>query len=245
MAAKKIIVAAETGEAVYCIIKRESNGWLLDDTDGGFRVSIAEFTTDPWRGPYSVSAHYLVNDRVSYGGTFYFCTSENGLVSTYLSSVNYEEYDVVIYIPDPIGDPVHSFFYTCIQPNGPLTVVRNPTNGSYWSSTGSALNVPTEDQYWSLLPPFDPYLSFTENSIIKGRYDFSEDRSVWVDGLYTATAYQRTGSYPAPEVDTVLGIKSMYVKNNAEVVAEEDVADISWDRIVPTIAVTVTQTIGG
>jgi hypothetical protein len=131
MASKKIIVSSETGDTVYCMIKRESNGWLLDDTDGGFRTT-----------------------------------------------------------------------------------------------------------------PADPYLFFVEDSVIKGRFNFSENRLVWVKGLYSVTAYKQNGASPSPINDTILGIRSMYVKNNAEVIVEEDVSTIGWSKIIPTISVTITQIIG-
>jgi len=191
MAVKKISIVSFTGFTVYCIIKQESTGWNLDDTDGGFRASVVEGFPDSWRGDYSSLVDYETADRVTYEG----------------------------------------HYYSCILTNGP--------------TLPNEIHIPLESGYWNSLGTFDPYLSFTEDSIIRGRYDFSENRKEWVNGLYTATAYRQVGAYPSPEVDLILGIKSMYVKDNAEVVVEQDVSGIDWDKMIPTIAVTVTQTIGG
>jgi hypothetical protein len=187
MAVKKISIVSFTGSTVYCVVKQESTGWNLDDTDGAFRVSVADSYPDLWRGAYSPLVDYVMNDRVSYGGSFYYCVSANGPT----------------------------------LPN----FVEDPTNAGYWSSLGS----------------FDPYLFFTEDSVVKGRYDFSENRQVWVDGQYTATAYRQVGAFPSPADDLILGINGMYVKDNSEVNVEQDVSAIDWGMIIPVVSVTVTQ----
>jgi hypothetical protein len=131
MAVKKAAVVAITGSTVYCMVKREANGKLLDDVDGGFRTD-----------------------------------------------------------------------------------------------------------------PTDPYLIMVEDPVIKGRYNFSENRTIWVDGSYSVMAYRQHTSSADPSIDLVLGIKGMYVKNNTEVIVEQNVSSINWDRLIPTISVDISQVIG-
>lgn len=74
--------------------------------------------------------------------------------------------------------------------------------------------------------PADPYLSLTEDTVIKGLYEVSEARTVWTDGRYTFTFYSQAGGSPAPVSDTVIGAGEMYVKDDAEVVLDDSVAAI-------------------
>ena len=52
--------------------------------------------------------------------------------------------------------------------------------------------------------PADPYVSTSEDSIMKGRYSLSESRTVWSDGFYDAVAYKQAGGSPAPISDTIV-----------------------------------------
>lgn len=52
--------------------------------------------------------------------------------------------------------------------------------------------------------PADPYVSMTEDSIMKGRYALSESRTTWSDGIYDAVAYKQVGGSPAPVSDTIV-----------------------------------------
>lgn len=54
--------------------------------------------------------------------------------------------------------------------------------------------------------PADPYQEFTEDTVVKGRYVYSESRAAWNSGTYTITVYVQAGGSPAPASDTVAGI---------------------------------------
>jgi len=71
--------------------------------------------------------------------------------------------------------------------------------------------------------PADPYLSLTEDSVIKGRYEASESRAVWNDGLYTVAVYKQAGGSPAPASDTIIGTGEMYIKSDLEVKVDASV----------------------
>lgn len=67
--------------------------------------------------------------------------------------------------------------------------------------------------------PADPYVSLTEDAVIKGRYELDEARTVWDDGLYTIAIYSQAGGSPAPVSDTIIGTGPAYwaIKNDLEV----------------------------
>ena len=65
--------------------------------------------------------------------------------------------------------------------------------------------------------PADPYLSFTEHSVIKGRYSLSESRSVWTDGLYTCAIYLQSGGSPVPASDNIIGNGQLLIVNDMEI----------------------------
>jgi hypothetical protein len=70
--------------------------------------------------------------------------------------------------------------------------------------------------------PADPYISLTEDAVIKGRYELSESRVVWADGLYTVAIYKQAGGSPAPESDTIIGSGEMQILSDAEVIQTGD-----------------------
>lgn len=74
--------------------------------------------------------------------------------------------------------------------------------------------------------PADPYLSLTEDSVIKGRYEVDESRVVWDDGLYTITAYNQAGGSPAPVSDTAIGTGKMYIVSDAETELDASVSAV-------------------
>lgn len=74
--------------------------------------------------------------------------------------------------------------------------------------------------------PIDPYVSFSEHSILKGEYDLSESRTIWNDGLYKCTVYEQVGVGPVPASDTPIAFQYMYIKSDSEVVNEADIATI-------------------
>jgi len=53
--------------------------------------------------------------------------------------------------------------------------------------------------------PADPYVSFTEHPLIKGRYILSESRTAWDDGSYTIAIYSQAGGSPSPSADGMIG----------------------------------------
>ena len=67
--------------------------------------------------------------------------------------------------------------------------------------------------------PADPYVSLTEDAVIKGRYELDEARTVWTDGLYTIAIYSQAGGSPAPVSDTIIGTGPAYwsIKDDLEV----------------------------
>lgn len=65
--------------------------------------------------------------------------------------------------------------------------------------------------------PADPYLTLAEDSVIKGRYEASESRTVWTDGRYTIAVYKQAGGSPAPVSDTIIGTGEMKVESDSEV----------------------------
>jgi hypothetical protein len=75
--------------------------------------------------------------------------------------------------------------------------------------------------------PTDPYISLTEDSIIKGRYELSESRTVWNNGLYVVAVYKQTGGSPAPVSDTIIGTGEIYIVDDAEIKMDASVASRS------------------
>lgn len=65
--------------------------------------------------------------------------------------------------------------------------------------------------------PADPYVSLTEDSVIKGRYEKNESRTVWSDGEYTVAVYRQAGGSPSPVADTIIGSGVMWIISDAEV----------------------------
>ena len=53
--------------------------------------------------------------------------------------------------------------------------------------------------------PADPYISFTEDGVISGRYILNESRSAWDDGSYNIAIYSQSGASPVPADDTIIG----------------------------------------
>ena len=59
--------------------------------------------------------------------------------------------------------------------------------------------------------PADPYLSLSEDSVIKGLYEVSESRTAWVAGRYQAFIYKQSGGSPAPASDTLSEMLDFYL----------------------------------
>lgn len=71
--------------------------------------------------------------------------------------------------------------------------------------------------------PADPYLSLTEDSVIKGMYEVDESRTAWDDGRYTVTIYRQAGGSPSPVADTVIGSGEIYIVSDSEIVLDASV----------------------
>lgn len=65
--------------------------------------------------------------------------------------------------------------------------------------------------------PVDPYLSLVEDGIIKGVYQVSEARTVWLDGVYSITAYEQVGGAPVPATDIVMGFGDVSIESDLEI----------------------------
>lgn len=74
--------------------------------------------------------------------------------------------------------------------------------------------------------PADPYLTLTEDSVIKGRYEASESRTAWGDGIYTVVVFKQTGGSPAPVSDTIIGSGELYIVNDIEIALDASVAAV-------------------
>ena len=75
--------------------------------------------------------------------------------------------------------------------------------------------------------PADPYISLTEDSVIKGRYELSESRAVWTDGRYTFAIYRQTGGSPAPVSDVMIGTGEIAILSDIEVYSDAFVSTIT------------------
>jgi hypothetical protein len=64
--------------------------------------------------------------------------------------------------------------------------------------------------------PADPFLSLTEDSVIKGLYEATESRAAWDDGYYTIMVYKQFGGTPVPLADTPVGTGRMYIEDDTE-----------------------------
>lgn len=65
--------------------------------------------------------------------------------------------------------------------------------------------------------PENLYLPLTEDTIIKGRYERNEDRTVWSDGRYTVAVYKQAGVVPSPSADVIIGSGELAIKDDSEV----------------------------
>ena len=59
--------------------------------------------------------------------------------------------------------------------------------------------------------PADPYLSLTEDSVIKGLYEVSESRAAWNAGRYKVFVFTQAGGSPVPASDTLDDVMDFYV----------------------------------
>jgi len=66
--------------------------------------------------------------------------------------------------------------------------------------------------------PADPYVTLTENSVIKKRYELLENRTVWADGVYSIMSFKMVGGSPNLINDNLVGSGSMVVYSDIEVI---------------------------
>lgn len=66
--------------------------------------------------------------------------------------------------------------------------------------------------------PADPYRSLTEDGVVKGLHEVSENRAAWNDGRYDAFIYKQNGGSPAPVSDSMLGRQALVVINDVQTV---------------------------
>ena len=67
--------------------------------------------------------------------------------------------------------------------------------------------------------PADPYLSLSEDSVIKGLYEVSENRTAWTDGRYLVAIYKQIGGSPAPASDAIIGGGEININGDLEVIS--------------------------
>lgn len=93
--------------------------------------------------------------------------------------------------------------------------------------------------------PADPYVSLTEDSVIKGRYEKSESRTVWTDGRYSVAVYKQAGGSPSPVADTIIGSGEMSIVSDTETALLADkTVDLVWDEALTKAAHNVAQSSG-
>ena len=64
------------------------------------------------------------------------------------------------------------------------------------------------------LSPADPYIIMTENSIVKGLYELNENRTLWEDGNYHCSVFQKKGTSPDPTIDDKIGEGDIFITND-------------------------------
>lgn len=86
--------------------------------------------------------------------------------------------------------------------------------------------------------PADPYISLTEDAVIKGRYELDESRTVWGDGRYSVAIYSQAGGSPTPVNDTIIGTGEMSIKDDLETVLDFSISSVmaqvtgTGDRVI-------------
>jgi len=62
--------------------------------------------------------------------------------------------------------------------------------------------------------PINPYFTMTENAVVKGLYEFNENRTFWDYGNYHCTVFQKLGASPAPATDDKVGEGDIFIAND-------------------------------
>lgn len=97
-------------------------------------------------------------------------------------------------------------------------IVRRDSDGYRLNDSGGAF----------ASAPADPYVSLTEDAVIKGMYERSENRTAWSDGRYTVAYYKQAGGAPAPVSDTLLSVQAYSVLGDLEVNTYGTAADTTY-----------------
>ena len=85
--------------------------------------------------------------------------------------------------------------------------------------------------------PVDPYVSLTEDAVIKGRYELDESRTVWGDDRYSVAIYNQAGGSPTPASDTIIGTGELAIKDDLEVFLSIPVPTVAeiWANAIRTL----------
>ena len=86
-------------------------------------------------------------------------------------------------------------------------MVRRASDGYYMEGlggyAGSFVQTPTS-----------PYTPILEDSVMKGTYIASENRSVWQTDFYEVVVYKQLGSLPVPSTDVLVASRGIVVAND-------------------------------
>ena len=85
--------------------------------------------------------------------------------------------------------------------------------------------------------PADPYVSLTEDAVIKGLYELDESRTVWDDDRYITAIYNRVGGSEAPSSDTIIGAGELAIKDDLEVFLDIPIPTVAeiWSNATRTL----------
>lgn len=98
------------------------------------------------------------------------------------------------------------FYINCAKSGRTLyTIIRRKADGYYLDSS--------DGNFVSLARIGG---SLTEDTISKSQYIFSENRTIWTDGIYIAPIFHQRGSIPNPTIDTIIAWYEFYIYNDEE-----------------------------
>lgn len=63
----------------------------------------------------------------------------------------------------------------------------------------------------------DIYISLVEDGTVRGRYEVTENRTVWPDGQYLAAIYKQGGASPSTSADQIIGSGELNITNDIEI----------------------------
>lgn len=100
-------------------------------------------------------------------------------------------------------------------------IIRREVDEYYWNSV-------TKNYVSTVVS--DCYITTAENSVIKGRYEYTE-ATLFNDGLYSGIFYLQIGGVPNPDNDRIIGSGYMNVRDDAEVFLDQNVSNVLSDPI--------------